>query len=654
MKKISITLALIALALTTIAQVKLPNIFTDHMVLQRNMPINIWGWANAGEKVIVSFAGQTKQAIADKAGNWKVVLSPRKEGGPYEMKIKGSNEIVLKDILMGEVWVCSGQSNMEFEVSGIANPQQEAATANYPNIRQLKVAHITAIKPQADIPETAWTVCNPQTVYGFTAAGYFFAKKLYNELKVPIGIINSSWGGTNIETWISDSSIKTHPYFNTILNKEDNNIEKQMSIRVADLKTKIIKLQGDLNVSDIDSWLQKDYNDSKWPTLNVPQFWEEQGLQGLDAVAWYRKTIELTEEQASKAETIMLSKIDDMDQTYINGVKIGGMNDYAAVRKYAIPKNLLKAGSNTIAIRVFDGSGGGGIYGNKEDVKIMFNGLPELNLAGAWKFRIDGSSLTAGALKPNSYPSLLFNSMIHPLINYAIRGVIWYQGEANTWRSKQYKELFPLLIRDWRSQWKQKDLGFYFVQLASFDASNGKANGTTGSMWAELRDAQKSALALPYTGMAVASDIGNAKDIHPKNKQDVGLRLALNALKMTYKKNIVPAGPLYQSVKFVNGKAMISFTNVGNGLTMRGNDKELKGFQIAGADKIFHWANAKIVGNKVEVYSNEVKSPVAVRYGWTDVLDDINLYNKNGLPASPFRTDDWLWLTEKNGYKIFE
>jgi sialate O-acetylesterase len=399
--------------------------------------------------------------------------------------------------------------------------------------------------------------------------------------------------------------------------------------------------------SEAASWKNADIDDSKWQQIQLPSLWEGKQLGDLDGVVWFRKTIEVSASDAGKEATLELAMIDDNDVTYVNGVKVGATNSYNAHRKYTIPKGVLKAGKNVIAVRVEDTGGGGGIYGDNTDMKLTIDNIVT-SLAGDWAFHVEQISSAATSVNPNSYPTLLFNAMVAPLIPYAMEGVIWYQGEANAARAYQYRKAFPLMINDWRKRWNQGDFPFYFVQLASFNADNG--NSKTGSAWAELREAQTMTLSLRNTGMAVTTDIGDANDIHPKNKQDVGKRLAAIALHNVYKKNIVYSGPMYKSMKVEEKKVKIYFSNTGTGLMAKNG--ELKGFEIAGADKQFHTATATIEGDHVVVYSDNVNDPVAVRFGWMDDAGEDNLFNKEGFPASPFRTDDWKEITADNKFAV--
>ena len=466
------------------AEVRLPNIFSDGMVLQRNQPIALWGWADPHEQVKVEFRDQKHETVADVRGKWKLALGAEEAGGPFQLIVSGKNKIILSDVLIGEVWVCSGQSNMEWNVAKSDNAKQEIAHANYPQIRQLRIPRKTAGTPMEDISEPLeWKEASPQNVGNFTAVGYFYARELHRELNIPIGLIHSSWGGTMIETWISKEA------------------------------------------------LAKDES--------------------------LRKAIDIFEQ---------------------------------------VPADTVR--KNT---------------------------------------------------RPNKYPTLLFNAMINPLIPYTVKGVIWYQGESNARRACEYRKSFPMMITDWRERWGLGDFPFYFVQLSSYKGSGGTSAG--GSTWAELREAQHMALSLPRTGEAVTIDIGNTNDIHPRNKQDVGRRLAAIALYDSYGKNTVYSGPVYKKLSVRGAQAIVHFDHVHSGLIMKGSEGII-GFEIAGADKVFYPAEAKIEGETVVVSSSSVSEPKAVRYAWADDPGKSNLFNIDGFPASPFRTDKWTSATEGVVYKL--
>ncbi|MBF4493640.1 hypothetical protein IRZ83_15870 [Flavobacterium sp. JLP] len=630
------------------ANVKMPLLFSDGMVLQRNKEIPVWGWADANEKVEVHFNNQTKTIQADKSGKWMISLNPEKAGGPFELIIIGKNKIVIKDVLVGEVWICSGQSNMEFQVFKTINSDKEIADSNYPMIRHFGVAQDLSGKPKDDLKAGKWEVSNKENVGNFTAVGYYFAKKLYAELKIPIGIINTSWGGTNVETWTSREAFEKSKDFKTMIaDVPALNIDSISKLYATRMKERVEKIQGTpVSTENENTFKEASFNDTAWGELNTPSLWENQPLGDLDGIVWMRKTITLSAEDSKNKATLYLSKIDDEDITYVNGIEIGKNTQWDAKRVYEVPANILKEGLNVIAVRIVDNSGGGGIYGDAADLKLTL-GSKIMPLDGKWKYKV---IVVKTALSPNSYPSLLYNAMVNPLVPYAFEGVLWYQGEANVWRANQYKKAFPLMITDWRTKFKQGDFPFYFVQLSTFNEFNG--NSKVGSKWAELREAQSETLQLKNTGMAVTTDIGNAKDIHPTNKQDVGLRLAAIALNNVYGKKQVFSGPTYKSQEIKGNQIILTFDNIGSGLTASDNSENVKGFEIAGTDKVFHAAKAIIKNNKIIISSDQVQNPVAVHYGWADDDTEINLFNKEKFPASPFRTDNWEMITAKETYKV--
>ena len=646
MTKFATLLLLLFTMHTTMANVQLPKVFSDHMVLQRDKNITIWGWAAAKEKVTVQFNKQSKSVVAGKDGQWKVILNPEVAGGPYQLVVKGKNTITLSDILMGDVWICSGQSNMEWSVSASADPANEIKAGNYPTIRHIKIPNVVAGSPQADIKSGAWEVCSPSTVGNFTAVGYYFARTLTKELNVPIGLINTSWGGTHVETWTSRSAFEGNTEFAAMIKKMPRiNMDSLSKQKVAQTLKRIEGIQGKLptNVAEAEAWKNTTFNDASWSKMNIPEMWEGQALGDLDGVVWLRKSIDVPAEDAGKVGTLELGMIDDIDETYVNGVKVGGAGQWNLPRLYTIPAGTLTAGKNTIAIRITDTGGGGGLYGDAAHVTLKV-GNTTLPLAGAWSYKVESILTGPAGVGPNAYPTLLFNAMINPLLPLGVKGALWYQGEANTGRAYQYRKAFPLMIADWRKQWAQGDFPFYFVQLATFGADHGTSE--KGSTWAELREAQTQTLSVPNTGMVVTTDIGDVGDIHPRNKQDVGSRLAAVALSKTYGKNIVASGPTYQAIKVDGNKIIVSFTNIGKGLITKDRYGYVKGFEIAGADKKFTYAKASIEGDHLVVYSESVAAPVAVRYGWADDASDDNLFNKDGFPASPFRSDDWKGVTE--------
>ncbi len=626
----------------------MPLVFSDGMVLQRNKQIPVWGWADANEKVEVHFNKQTKTITTDATGKWMVKLDSEKAGGPFELTISGKNKIVIKDVWVGEVWICSGQSNMEFQMYKTMNFKTEIEDSNYPMIRHFGVAQDLSGSPKEDLKAGKWVVCNKETISDFTAVGFFFAKKLYAELKIPIGIINTSWGGTCVETWTSREAFEKSDDFKAMIaDVPQVDMDAVFETYKKSVLDNIKKVQGfDVTMANENQFKDLNFKDANWPEIKVPSLWENQQIGNIDGIVWMRKTVVLSAEQAKKEAVLHMSKVDDEDITYVNGVQVGTNNIWEAQRVYTIPAGVLKEGNNVIAIRISDYSGGGGIYGDPADLKIDFKDF-SMPLEGLWKFNVVQVKI---AISPNSYPSLLYNAMVNPLIPYAFQGVLWYQGEANVWRAKQYKKAFPLMITDWRTKWNQGNFPFYFVQLSTFNEFNG--NSKVGSRWAELREAQTETLQLPNTGMVVTTDIGNAKDIHPTNKQDVGKRLASIALNDVYGKKQVCSGPMYQSMEIKGNQIILTFDKIGSGLSSSDHSENVKGFEIAGADKVFYSAKAIIKNNTVIVSCENLKNPVAVHYGWADDDTEINLFNKEKFPASPFRTDDWEMITANEKYSI--
>ncbi|WP_020530816.1 sialate O-acetylesterase [Flexithrix dorotheae] len=643
-RKCLITIILMFTFQISFADFRLANVFGDNMVLQRNKEIPVWGFGDKGEKITISFNGQSL-TVKVKQGKWMVKFPAMKAGGPYEMILKGKKVTkTIKNILIGDVWICSGQSNMEWVLQATNNAEEEIANANYPQIRHLKVPRVISTLQKEDIEAADWQICSPETAGNFTAVGYYFAKALRGSTNVPIGLLNTTWGGTNVETWTSPEAIGEIPEFKSKVEElKVADLEKMAALR----KEKLIANIGNIPDKDpglVDGkaiWAESDFDDSSWKKMELPGLWENQGLADLDGIVWFRRTFELTEEQVQTGIKISLGPVDDNEMTWINGNQVGKTEGYNIKREYEAQPDQLKAGENTIVIRVDDTGGGGGIYGDQEVLFVSANGK-KISLAGDWKYKVGEASINA-SLSPNSMPSLLYNAMLAPVVPYAMTGVIWYQGESNAGRAYTYRTLFPLMIKDWRNKWQAGDFPFLFVQLANFMAPKSDPGE---SAWAELREAQSMTLSLPNTGQAVIIDIGEANDIHPRNKKDVGYRLSLAARKIAYNEDIVFSGPVYQSHSVENGKVRIKFEHVGGGLLVKDKYGYINGFELAGEDKKFYFAKAKLEGNEVIVWTDEVNSPIAIRYGWAENPDDLNLYNKENLPASPFRTDEWPGITQ--------
>ncbi len=635
--KLPIILLLLVCVTNLSAAVKLPNIFTSNMVLQRDKPIKIWGLAEKGESVTVKFYGQQLKTTASKNGSWMVVLKPMAFGGPFDLIVQGKrNEVILKNILIGDVWICSGQSNMGMSVNGSLNAPFEIAAANFPNIRLLTVSADISNKTQTDVPESQWQICSPQTIGNFSAAAYFFGRDLHRDLNIPIGLINSSVGGTNIEAWMSNESIRNYPEYT-------EKIEQSLSPGFEEQINKSLKANSDWRVAmdqdkkNFPEWIKEGKLLGGNDRMELPQRWEDKLMPGIDGIVWFQKEIVLSEEEASEDIVVNLCLVDDGEETYWNGSLIGATDGYNKPRNYKLDKRIAKPGRNIISIKVTDSGGSGGIRGKAEDFFYQVKDK-KYSLCGEWFYKpwiVKDSRLDISA---NNFPSLLYNSKINPLTQLPVKGVIWYQGESNVSNAYRYRDLLKSMITDWRSKWGLGNFPFLVVQLANCGKT---PDGPADSEWAKLREAQSMALELPKTGMAVAIDIGEADDIHPKNKQEVGRRLALAALKVAYNKDLVYSGPVYKSMEVDEDRILLSFNNIGSGLKCCDKYGYLKGFCIAGKDQKFVWAKAFVEGDKVVVYSPLLKNPVAVRYGWADNPGDVNLFNNEGLPASPFRTDNW-------------
>ncbi len=632
---------------TAFADVRLPNVFGSHMVVQRRKPVPVWGWADPNETVTVRLNTQTKSVKTGKDGKWRVLLDPMEAGGPYQLIVKGKkNTVTFEDVLAGEVWICSGQSNMEWPLSSAANAKTEIPLANYPNIRQLLVKKDVSLTPKDDI-SGSWSVCSPETAHAFTAVGYFFAKQLQKELNVPIGLINTSWGGTHSETWTSREAMNQHDELRPVAAKLPATYEAVIQSGSARIQSLLKSQQGGLPAAaDEQTWAKTDLADSDWKTMNVPGDWEWGGLPTVDGVVWYRQEVVIPAGTSVQKMTLNIGSVDDNDSTFVNGQLVGSTKGLDA-RKYILPEGLLKPGRNVVTVRVTDTGGSGGLMGRPDQLNLS-NERSTIPLAGSWKYRVAQVFPSSYKPGPNTYATQLFNAMLNPLIPYAIAGAIWYQGESNAGRAYQYRKTFPLMIQDWRQHWGY-DFPFLFVQLASFNAANGDSRH--GSTWGELREAQTMTLQLPNTGMAVTSDIGERTDIHPKNKLDVGNRLAAEAMRVAYQKqgergNEPSRGPMLDKMTADGNRAIVTFQNTGTGLMAKDKYGYVKGFEVAGADQKFYYAKADIQGTTVVVHADSVSAPVAVRYGWADDNGDVNVYNQEGFPAVPFRTDTWKGITE--------
>ena len=620
------------------------------MVLQRDVEIPIWGWADADEEVVVFFDGKTYKSFPNLDGKWKIHLPKMNAGGPYSMIIEGKNTIDIQDILIGDVWLGSGQSNMEWLLKmEVDNYKKEISEADYPKIRLFNVEDEIDIKPKTELSSKGWQLCSPLTVGNFSAVAYFFGRQIHRKYNIPVGLITADWGGTLIESWMSIDALREFPEFAEKIKDETsfNNLEeakKNYRERMAVWQLK--NTANDLGYQSKTGLYFADNLDTKeWKKMILPNRWDDiEGFQDFDGVIWFRKDITISKKDAGKTITLNLVQIDDIDSTWFNGKLIGGTSPWNATRKYIVPGNLVKEGVNHITIRVLDSGGGGGIYGNPEEFNVIIDNK-KISLANEWNYKIGVNTVGAPQTPnlifgPNSL-SALYNGMIAPIIPYSIKGVIWYQGEANVDKAYQYHALFPKMILDWRQKWGI-DFPFLFVQLASFMPDKDEPSDYA---WAELREAQTMTLSTPNTGMAVTTDIGNVLDIHPKNKQDVGKRLALAAESIAYgDTNVVFQGPVFSSMTIERDKVHVKFDTKKSDLMLKDKYGYVRGFSISGEDKKYYWATGILIGNEIIIQSEKVKSPVFVRYNWGNSPDG-NLFNKEGLPAPPFRTDDFKGKT---------
>lgn len=630
-------------------------LFTDGAVLQRGVGTPVWGVAAPGAGVMVEIGGQRAGTRADKDGNWMVRLNPTKAGGPYTMVVTSNDggRTSARDILFGEVWIASGQSNMQFSESG-ANDYLQAQSETTRDVRMFTVPDVSLETPAKTV-KGAWEPSSPLNIGHFSAVALSFAKEINRTLKVPVGIIHTSWGGTPAEAWTSRETLLKNPRLKVIAERYLNSI-KDFPAAQAKYKEDLLTWMGERkdgqNLGFESGWGMVEFNDSEWKTTQAPVMIEN--VEGHEWIGsfWARKSVVLPASWVGKELKLELGPVDDYDTTYFDNVKVGSLGGdvedaWSTPRVYRISPGIVREGKNEIAVRVYNTAGPGGLSAKADAMKIsLADGSESIPITGEWKVRTErqvdlSKPRPVAPLGPGSAwaPGGLYNGMIAPLAPYAIRGAIWYQGEANADRAYQYRELFPTMIQDWRAHWQQGNFPFLFVQLANYTA---RLDQPAESDWAELREAQTMTLkASPNTGMAVTIDIGEAGDIHPKNKREVGRRLALWALSQTYGKPIPYASPFYTG--FVNEGSIIRVT-FENGSLATSDGQAPRGFAIAGADKKFYWADARIDGSTVVVSSPKVPKPTAVRYGWAN-NPDVNLINRVGLPANPFRTDDWPGIT---------
>jgi sialate O-acetylesterase len=631
---------LLMFALTSVtshADVHLPRLLGDGVVLQRDTDAAVWGWADDGEVIEVRLDGELLASTTAKDGAWQVATAAQPAGGPHELRVSGNNSITVSDVYFGDVWVASGQSNMQLPMERVKEKYAaEIAAANYPLIREFEVPRVAEYQhAKRDLDGGGWKKTTPDAVLGFSAVGYFFARSLRAQYDVPIGIISSNFGGSAAESWMSEQALADYPhYLEAARINADAALLQLMQDReraVTDAWQAVLDAR-DAGLHSAPSWAASEFDDSGWQEMTLPGFWDRTELGPVNGVVWFRKTIELPSSAAGAVAKLMLGRIVDADTTYVNGVQVGNVSYQYPPRRYDIPAGVLRPGRNTIVVRVVNSSGSGGFVPDKPYGLQV--GATKVELRGKWKYQLGASS---PAIAPpvwvvHRQPLGFSNAMLEPLLNMTIKGVIWYQGETNVDRPAEYVQLFPAMIRDWRNRFQQGDFPFIFVQLANFLAAQDQPSE---SAWAETRNAQLLALREPNTAMAVIIDVGEWNDIHPLDKKTVGRRLALAARRLAYgETDLVSSGPMFRSLDARGDEIVLEFDRIGGGLLARG--PRLQGFAVAGADGVFAWADARIDGDTVIVRNTAIKEPKLVRYAWADNPSTANLYNREGLPASPF------------------
>ncbi|MBP7613232.1 MAG: hypothetical protein KA753_08740 [Paludibacter sp.] len=618
------------------AAVKLPRLISNGMVLQRDVPLKIWGWADPSEKVKVEFLGKTYRAKADKRGNWKIELPAIAAGGPYTMTV---NELEVKDILMGDVWLCSGQSNMELMVYRVLDLfQKEIEQTNNTHIRYFKPTIRTDSQtPQNDFKEGTWLPSTQENIMNFSSLSYFFGDQLYQKYKVPIGLINNAIGGSSIESWVSEDFMKSNiDRWNAAKAKADS----IRATRSAEKSEARFDFNAELAKNDpgLGRWSKADVNTSDWSQISLPGYWSDKGVDMRMGSMWFYKEFDVPDSLVNKKDAVLrLGRIIESDSAFLNGTFVGTISYQYPPRIYKLPVGVLKPGKNKLMVRVICPGGKGGFVEDKTyELRV---GTQKIDLTGQWNYHI-GANLKPPMVKgfaggPGTRPSGLYNSLTSPIIGYRLKGTIWYQGESNTGMPQnEYHGLFKDLISGWRTKLNQPDMPFIFAQIANLGVPNKQP---VESGMANIREAQRLALEVAKTGMAVTTDLGEWNDIHPLNKKEVARRLGMEAVRVAYGDNSpVSSGPLYESMEVVDNSIVITFKSVGSGLF---SNCLLDGFQIAGSDGKFEWANAVVLSsNKVKVWSRKVTQPTVVRYGWDDNPAYANLKNKENLPASPFST----------------
>jgi len=617
-------------------QIRLPRFISDGVVFQREAPLKIWGWAAPQEAITLQFKGATYTTQADNQGNWNVVIAPQAAGGPYEMLLQASNQRKLKDIMIGDLWICSGQSNMELPMDRVKEKYPEIVrTANNPMIRQFIVPDLYDFNQvHNDFEQGDWVAVSPESISQFSAVAYFFAQQLQEKYQVPIGIVNVALGGSPVEAWMSEAALKAFPdAWEEMQQFKDTNRVKE--IQAADQKRSAAWYRAldekDRGLQAQPQWSTAAMDDSDWDPFELPNFWNPKPLDDTQGVVWFRKKFIAPPAFVDRPLKLMMGRIVDQDFVYLNGKLVGTTGYQYPPRRYTVENGILQKGENTLAVRVINTSGRGGFILDKP--YYLATDQDTLDLKGQWKYRLGApSDPLAGPTFVRWKAGGLYNKMLAPLLPYKIKGCIWYQGESNVSRSKQYAARFAALINNWRTDWGQGDFPFLFVQLANFLAPTHRP---VESDWAALRQAQWETTALPNTGMAVAIDLGEWNDIHPLNKADVGKRLALLAEKIAYGDTTLEAeSPAPEHWDFEQKQVLIRFSGAQKGLFTKGGPPA--SFAIRNAEQDFVWAKAQIDGHQVRVWHPEIENPTVVRYAWANNPENANLYALNGLPATPF------------------
>ena len=630
------------------ADVRLSSLFQSHMVLQRDKPCAIWGKAASGEAVRILFNNHTYKATANKAGDWKIILPAQPAGGPFTITIAANNTITLTDVLFGDVWLCGGQSNMQFKVSEMNNKTLDTARYNNANIRIITIPTAIDYVPQDTVKGGEWKAATAGEVQSFSAVGFFFGEYVQQHTGVPVGLISDNLGGTSVETWMSKDALQQFPQFASYYKHylAPGKSFAQLNEAFAKYKPEWNRTYYLANDPGLDhQWYLPETDTSNWKTTKELGYWENNILPDYDGSVWFRRSFDLPADYDKKGTGFGFGLIDDYVMIWLNGTKVGEGYGNLNIQGFSAPDSLLRPKNNVVVVRVFDAGGKGGMNN--------FWWFPKWN-SESWLYKPGVKIDAAKFVKPfipnatlGSSPGILYNANIAPVTPLSLKGIIWYQGESNADRADEYKSLFPAFIQDWRKQFRQGDLPFLFVQLANYNDQN----NADGLNYAELRDAQAAALSLPNTGLATAIDIGEAQDIHPKNKVEVGRRLGLAALKVAYHIDSTHLSPFYTSMQMSDDSILI---HVSEPVFTKDKYGYIRGFQIAGSDSVFHFAKAYISNDAIVVYNAAIKHPVAARYAWANNPGGLDLYSKEGLPLLPFRTDNWKGVTAGKKFSYVE